>query len=199
MRHETTQKLLLLDLDNSTADYLGTLRRDMALLAAPGEDPWEPMARGTEPPHVTARRKMITHQPGWWRDLPRLELGFQIVDVAREVGFVIHILSKGPRSHTTAWAEKVQWVDQHLPNTPITLSDNKSLVYSRVLVDDWTPYTDPWLKSRPRGLVIQPAQPWNEGLEPHPRVLRYDGTNRAAMKAALQRAYDRKPREEWAL
>lgn len=193
-------RIALLDLDNTLADYRGSLQQGMLALASPDEPPWVPLDRGKEPAWIKARRNLITHQAGWWRDLPPLTLGMDILDACMSIGFRVHILSKGPRHHPIAWAEKVAWVDANLPpGTPLSLSDDKSLVYGRVLADDWTPYTDPWLRARPRGLVVQPAQPWNEGLEHHPRVLRYDGTNRAAMRAALQRAYDRKSREEWTL
>lgn len=184
---------LSLDLDNTVADYLLAMRRDMALLAAPGELPWEPMSRGTEPPHVAARRRMITHQPGWWANLPENPLGMAILRAAQEIGYDIQVLSKGPRNHSLAWAEKVQWVDARLHGTPIHLSDDKSKVYSRVLCDDWPEYYEKWLLNRPRGIVIVVAQPWNVGAENHPsrRVIRYDGTNIDQVIVALQRAYDR--------
>jgi len=40
-------------------------------------------------------------------------------------------------------------------------SQKKSLVYGKVLVDDWPDYYLPWLGVRPRGLVTVPAHPWN--------------------------------------
>jgi 5'-nucleotidase len=59
-----------------------------------------------------------------------------------------------------------------------------------VLVDDWPPYVERWLQWRPRGLVILPAQRWNEGFS-HPNALRYDGSNLAQVREALARIRER--------
>jgi|GEM_PF-4745712 len=43
-------------------------------------------------------------------------------------------------------------------------------------------YIERWLTWRPRGLVIMPAQPWNEDFR-HSNVLRYNGKNLDARRA----------------
>ena len=80
----------------------------------------------------------------------------------------------------------------------MTLAGNKSLVYGRVLYDDFVPYFEGWLRHRPRGFVVCLAQPWNEDFAPggskeRDSVLRYDGTNLAEARARLQQAFDREP------
>jgi len=55
----------------------------------------------------------------------------------------------------------------------VTLTEDKGLVYGKVLVDDWPPYIERWLTWRPRGLVIMPARRWNATFT-HPQVLRYE-------------------------
>jgi hypothetical protein len=84
------------------------------------------------------------------------------------------ILTKGPYNATSAWTEKVQWCREHIYYVPITITEDKSLVYGKVLVDDWPPYVTQWLEWRPRGLVIMPDQPWNQDFI-HPNVFRYRG------------------------
>ena len=96
------------------------------------------------------------------------------------------ILSKGPRSNPDAWAEKIVWCRRNMPDDDygITLTDDKGLVYGKVLVDDWPKYVGRWLTWRRRGLVVMPAHPYNAGFE-HPQVVRYDGTNLQEVRERL--------------
>ncbi|MGA0270493.1 MAG: hypothetical protein ACO3ME_09370, partial [Ilumatobacteraceae bacterium] len=82
------------------------------------------------------------------------------------------------------------WCREHLPGDLVTISSDKSMVYGRVLMDDWPPYVVPWLKARPRALVILPDRPWNQGFE-HPRVIRYTGDNDDVVFEALKLAFIR--------
>lgn len=175
----------LLDLDGTVADYDGEMNKFLATLASPEEPPYVAQSRDNEPPHIQARRNLIKKLPGFWRNLPKLELGFHVVDEMLRLGFALNVLTKGPGSVPTAFGEKVEWCQKNLPKMPLSLSDDKSLVYGRVLADDWPDFFLPWLKYRPRGLVVAVAQPWNVGID-HPQVLRYDGTNREALRAALK-------------
>jgi 5'-nucleotidase len=94
-----------------------------------------------------------------------------------------------------AWKEKLEWCREHLDEkTPVTITENKSLTYGRLLFDDWPEYYRPWLKQRPRGLVVALEHPWNKD-ETHPRVVRYDGSNLDEIRKAVQAAYDREDRE----
>jgi len=126
-------------------------------------------------PHIKERRRLIKTQPGFWRNLPRLEVGFQVLDLLRKHGFTLNILTKGPLHTTNAWTEKVEWAKEHVPDGAITICTNpeeptiegggKSLVYGKVLFDDWPGYIRPWLKHRPRGFVIMLDHPWNADFE----------------------------------
>lgn len=184
----------LLDLDGTVADYQGALRRDMMKIVSPDEveavfDIFS-IGRGRRPDWFEARRDLITRQPGWWRNLARLELGFEIVNVLQTYGFTIDVLTQGPATKPQAWAEKLEWCAEHLPDANVTITRNKALTYGRVLVDDWPGFVGPWLENRPRGLAVVPAQPWNEDFK-HPNVFRYDGTNYEELRAAVMAARDR--------
>ena len=194
---DVDDRLALIDLDSTIADYDTAMKAGMKALQAPEEKPYAGrFEEGVEPPHVEARRKLIQNQPGFWRNLNLLPRGFEILDELQIIGFKLHVLTKGPTSTPNAWTEKAEWCHKNLPGTPVTVSGDKSLVYGRVLVDDYPPYFTKWLTARPRGLVVCVAQLWNVGyvqggsLE-HPNVFRYDGTNRDALRLALKRAYDR--------
>ena len=128
----------------------------------------------------------MRRQPGWWRNLPRLKLGFDMLAELRALSFEIHVLTKGPLGTPSAWTEKLEWCQQHLPGVPVTITMDKGLVYGKVLVDDYPPYVERWLTWRPRGLVVLPAQPWNAGFT-HKNAIRYDGHNLEEVRAALRR------------
>jgi 5'(3')-deoxyribonucleotidase len=188
----------LVDLDGTLADYDEAMVREMRAIQGPGEARYGDVHRPVEAPYVEARRKLIQRQPGFWRNLKPLARGFEVIDELREVGFILHVLTKGPSSTPSAWSEKLEWCREHLPDATVTVTGDKSLVYGRVLFDDYPPYFTEWLAVRPRGLVVCLAHPWNEGFakggpEERPNILRYDSTNREALREALRKAHDRLP------
>lgn len=81
-------------------------------------------------------------------------------------------MTKGPFHNSNSWSEKVDWCREHVTDASITMTEDKSLVYGRVLFDDWPQYVESWLEFRPRGVVILPDRPWNQGLE-HSQIVRY--------------------------
>lgn len=195
------ERIALIDLDGTVADYDRAMRREMLRLQSPGEPEYtERLVTGDdEVPYMEARRKLIQAKAGFWSSLPLIQAGFEVVGLLREVGFGLHVLTKGPRSTPTAWTEKLQWSHEHLPDALVTVTSDKSGMYGRVLVDDFPPYFTKWLDVRARGLVICVAQPWNRdyapgGAKEHPRVVRWDGWSvdgGAEMRRVIQRAYSR--------
>ena len=168
-------RIALIDMDGTVVDYDGQMRVDLERLRAPSEPHYDLLGPGDHPSYIEARMSLIKRQPGWWRNLPKLQVGMQIVEILRSMKFSLHILTKGPYKTTTAWTEKVDWARENLPDAQITITEEKGLVYGKVLVDDWPPYVESWLKNRPRGLVIMPAHPWNAHIV-HPNIVRFDGT-----------------------
>ena len=80
---------------------------------------------------------MIMSSQSWWEGLPRLQLGWDVLEVAREQGYRIMILTQGPNRYPSAWSGKKLWIDRNLgPGTDVTITRDKGLVYGRVLVDD---------------------------------------------------------------
>lgn len=194
-----TRIIALFDMDGTLFDFDGQLRSDLLRTAAPGEEHlFHPGSQVSlwqlekKYPYVKARMDLIKSQPGWWRDLPRHEPGWEILGAAEEIGFEIHILTKGPSSKPHAWAEKLECVRKNLGFVQVHITEDKSVHYGRVLVDDYPPYVEAWLEHRPRGQVIMPAQQWNAGFE-HQQVLRYHGENYQAVCDTLAAVYDRVP------
>lgn len=184
----------LIDLDGTVADYDAAMHRELLLLAAPGEVVDPKTFHEGAPPHLHARQRLIRNQPGFWRELPRIERGFEVVDVLREIGYQLTVLTKGPKTALSAWTEKAQWAQQHLPDANIAIVQDKAPYYGKILFDDFPPYFLSWLEVRPRGLVIALEHPHNKHIE-HPNLLKFNGQNLRQVYEALQRAYDRAPGE----
>ena len=185
-----SEKVALVDLDGTLVDYAGRMAADLAAMASPGEPTWSPWAPDL-PAWLERRMDAIKRQPGWWSGLPDFRLGHDLLAMLREIGFDVHVLTKGPHRTTAAWTEKVEWCRRRLPaDVKVTVTEDKGLVYGRVLVDDWPEYLLRWLEWRPRGLGIMPAHGYNADFR-HPRVVRYDGANADEVRAALQAAYER--------
>jgi len=185
--------IALFDLDGTLADYDGAMRRDLALMKSPHEPDDYDMRN--PPPHVEERMKFIKQRPGWWKSLEQIKAGFQVLNIAVELEFEIRILTAGPRSAPIAWKEKVEWCEACISGNPqVTITRDKSMVYGRVLVDDYPGYMEGWLSHRPRGLGLMPRYEENKDFQ-HPNVLHYDESNLDAVRERLIWARDRKDGE----
>jgi 5'(3')-deoxyribonucleotidase len=140
------------------------------------------------PPYIEARRRLMLSAPGFWRNLKPLALGFQLFKVFVELNFDIYVVTKGPSGSTQAWAKKVEWCRQHVPDAQIVIADDKSIVGGNVLVEDWPPYIESWLHRWPRGFVIVPARSWNIDIEArfYGMAIRYDGRNLEILRQRLE-------------
>ena len=196
---ENATPIALFDLDGTLADYHGRMEQDLEAMRAPGEEPLKFLYDDSEhplPSYIEARKLAITRQEGWWRNLPILDLGWDIFMEALEADFRLEILTKGPINKSLAWKEKVEWCAKNISyEHGITITRDKGMVYGKVLVDDYPSYILDWLKWRPRGLVIMPAHNYNEYFH-HPNVIRYTGDHmRGNIARALHRAFIRKRHE----
>jgi len=188
------QNIALFDMDGTLCDHDKALKKDMEKLKGPKENLPEVFLGQDTPPYLRERIELIRKQPGWWENLDKFKLGFDILNVAKKLGFEIYILTKGPSSKPNAWKEKVDWIRKNVEKAKITITEDKGLVYGKVLVDDYPHYIEAWLKHRPRGLVIMPIHSYNQNYN-HPRVIRYDGKNLSQIKTALKRVKERRPLE----
>jgi len=181
-------KVALVDIDGTLADFRGALDRDVArVLNGRGQDVNVPACV------VQEIEWLIRGQAGWYRNLKPIPFGFEIVRILQEIGFRIMIMTKSSKESKNAWSEKVAWIAEHLPEADVTVTQDKSLVYGRVLVDDYPGHFLRWMEHRQRGIVVMPMQAWNK-MTParanlHPVSSRED---LEALRPMLQEAYDRK-------
>lgn len=180
-------------MDGSVADFDRKIREGLARIGSSGEVLTLEMLLN-EPDWLDARKMLIKSQPGFWRNLPRIEEGFAVVNLLREIGFTLNVLTKGPFRTTSAWTEKVEWCREHLDNVPVTITEDKGLVYGRVLFDDWPSYMTRWLSRRPRGVGVMLETEWNQNFS-HPSVFKVRKTHLAedlvTLRPILQAAFDR--------
>jgi len=147
-----SDKIALFDMDETLVNFQGPLRERLLEMKGPEEE--TPENLWAMPDHWYARAQAIKKEPGFWRNLPKLQWGWDVLDIAREIGFDIHVLTKGPTTGSVAWSEKVDWVRENLPEATLHITDDKRIAYGRVFVDDYWPFMELWLKNRPRGLGI---------------------------------------------
>jgi phosphoglycolate phosphatase-like HAD superfamily hydrolase len=189
---DNIRKIALFDMDGTLADYDGQLLKDLQKIASPNEPPIDGTDIHKGGGYLEYRRHMITSQVGWWLKLKKFQLGFDIIELCKNIGYEIVVLTKGPSTKYSAWSEKVEWCNKYLKEyiKGVTITNDKGLVYGKVLVDDFPDYIISWLKHRPRGLIIMPAHDFNKDFK-HPNVVRYDGTNIEEVKERLLKQFNK--------
>ncbi len=161
-----------IDLDGTVANFNKGLLTALNEIRNPTQEREYTSQDLDDPPDwLEARMGYIKRHPGFWRNLETIPLGLRVVELIRDAGFRLNVLTKGPRRSTSAWTEKVEWSHEYLPDAQITITEDKGLVYGKVLFDDWPAYINRWLDHRPRGLVLMLDHSWNQGSQ-HPNVIR---------------------------
>ncbi len=183
--NRSIDNIALFDMDGTLCDYDEAMFRELELLKSINEKSFHPPIRNNAPRHVRERLRTIMMNKEWWANLPKFKLGWDILEEAKLLNYHIMILTKCSKSNPDGWAGKIEWVKKYLPGTDITITTEKSLVYGKVLVDDYPPYIQRWLEHRPRGLVIMPANRGNKDFR-HSQAIRYDGSNLVEVKEALR-------------
>ena len=182
------EKIALFDMDGTLFDHRGPLIRDLEYLRSPGEPEWTSDVIDDSPEYIKRRASLIRQSSEWWENLPKLQLGWDVLEIAKELEYRIMILTQGPRSNPSSWAGKKRCIDKNLgSDIDMTITRDKGLVYGTLLVDDFPPYAKRWLKWRKNGLVIMPASDENSGFS-HSQVIRYDGSNLERVKEAMVKA-----------
>lgn len=183
-----TENIALFDMDGTLCDYDKPLSERLERLKSPHEPICKMPLRDNAPDYIKERADLIRASEKWWEELPKFKLGWDILGVARELGYRIVILTQGPRKNPASWSGKKRWIDKNLgTDVDITITRDKGLVYGKVLVDDFPGYIERWLKWRKRGLVIMPASEENKDFH-HPQVVRYDGSNLLEVRSAMEKA-----------
>ena len=194
--NDEIENIGIFDLDGSMAGYDESMIECLNLLRHPDEPEITDLRSLKKVPYIHERMKLIKSQPGWWANLPLLPNGQKILETAKLYGFDCRILTKGPKSHSNAWKEKLDWVFEKLGDMEVTITFDKGSVYGKFLYDDYIDYCLRWLQHRPRGLVIMPVKKITGEYEAqHPNIIEYDGSNFTQVRSALWLCLNRLPSE----
>jgi FMN phosphatase YigB (HAD superfamily) len=85
---KTAEPIALFDLDGTLADFDAAMQHKLEELRSPSEDPKADETAFEDVPYVKARRRLVKSQPGFWRDLATIPLGFQLLEEARAQRFL---------------------------------------------------------------------------------------------------------------
>lgn len=182
------ETIALFDMDDTLFDHNGQLERDLEKLRKSREPHAEVYAINRLPDYLIKRTREIRAPKEWWANLPKFQLGWDLWDLAGDLGLKREILTKASLKNPNMWLGKVECIIKHLgTNIPLTItSSEKSRHYGKILVDDYPPYVLGWLQHRPRGLVIMPAHPYNAEIK-HSQIVRYTGENLEQVRAEMER------------
>lgn len=176
--------IALFDMDGTLFDYDLGLKNELNKICYPGE-PEIKLNFNDNPDYIKNRIDLITNSESWWENLPKFQLGWDVLNLVKKLEYKVHILTQGPRKNPAAWSGKKKCIDKHFgEDFDLTLTRNKGLVYGKVLVDDYPEYIEKWLAWRKRGLVIMPANDFNKDYS-NLQVIRYDGSNLNEVYEAL--------------
>ncbi len=185
-------KVALFDMDGTLCDYVGSLKRDLEKLRAPDEaivDPFK--VNGPQYQHIWNRMDLIKADEKWWANLPKLQLGYDVLKMTNKLGYYNEVLTQGPKKNPAALAGKLTWLINNIEeDIDYTMTRNKGRHYGRVLVDDFPDYALTWLTHRKNGLVIMPSNEYNAGFK-HPQVILYNGRNKEEVRDGLVDALNR--------
>jgi 5'-nucleotidase len=193
---EYLRNAALFDMDGSTVDYEGGLRRSLRKYKFSCKPDLSNLwVAEKKYPEVREAMREIKARPGWWRDLDPIPSGIRVFRVAGRIGYYRMVCTKGPSHYPLAWGEKLEWSRRGLgKKIPVTVTENKGVMYGKILYDDFPEYALGWLAFRPRGLVIMPERDHNREFS-HPQVLKHRHDNFAEVEHALVCCFNRKPGE----
>jgi FMN phosphatase YigB (HAD superfamily) len=186
-------KVALFDMDGTLCDYVGSLKKELEKLRSPNEPIVDPFKVGNDPKfqYLWDRVELIKADENWWANLPKLSLGYEVLEMTKELGYYNEILTQAPRTNPAALAGKLRWILTNIDDSiDFTMTRNKGRHYGRVLVDDYPDYALTWLAHRKNGLVIMPSNEYNIEFK-HAQVIMYDGHNKEQVRDGLVDAMNR--------
>ena len=190
-----TENVALIDLDDTLADFTGTILNDFRKTCNPKDIDevnltW--IHGDDRPAWIRERKRLIMTQSGWWAKLPLLDSGNAVLRMLAAEGYRIIFATAPAFTAPNSATEKIEWIRKHYPEYPdIHITRVKEGTYGRILMDDFPGYIDAWLKVRPRGLVLIPLQEWNKDYR-HPNAIHIEpdlsnmGDLRRAAKEAMK-------------
>lgn len=187
----------LIDLDGTLCNYVDAMLVSLRELTSPDEffvDPFvvpDGKEKSESLRYLWARMNLIKSDEFWWANLPKMQLGFDVLGVLQDLGFDCEILTQSPMNNPAALAGKLRWIRKHLgSDMEYTMTRQKGRHQGAVFVDDYPEYIKLWLAHNKDGLVIMPANKYNKDFS-HPQVIRYTGDNKVDVSTALKKVFEK--------
>ena len=109
-----SENIALFDMDGTLCDYEVALSRDLERLRSPEEGIWGGPVRDDAPEYLRNRADLIRSNENWWAGLPKFQLGWDVLEVAKTLEYRTMILTQGPRRNPASWSGKKKWIDRNL-------------------------------------------------------------------------------------
>ena len=91
---EATEKIALFDMDGTLFNLQDRMKEELEKMRGPTEpEIGDPFSDRSE--YMENRRRAIKRVSGFWRTLPKYQPGWDVYEIAKEMGYDIHILTKG--------------------------------------------------------------------------------------------------------
>lgn len=174
-----SQKIAFVDLDGTLANYDRGMIEHLCVLNAgclSAEEIsglFKETSGSRERPIWLENQKQMVHcLPEFWESLSVLAGGWAALVELQSLDYEIHIVTKIPRSALAVAAKaKIEWCRKHLAlllglHMNLHLTTDKKVFKGDLLMDDWPPYIDAWLKTNPDGVVWMPSWGYNGNYTP---------------------------------
>jgi len=117
-------------------------------------------------PPVVERIVQIFNEPGFFASLQPLPRAIEIVDLLSKDHHVEICTAPPHNVNPLAISEKISWALQHWPHLgrQVTVTTNKYLVKSDILIDDSISNITKWCMHHPQGHGFLVSQPWNADI-----------------------------------
>lgn len=160
-------KIAYFDLDNSLANYEKAVLQELECLRSPAEE-YVSTVHGWLPDHIFRRKSLITSSLEFWVNLEPIPLGFEVLNICKEIGYKIVVLTCCPKTKPNAATGKLLWCQKHLcKDIDFKIVSQKNIDYGSVLYDDFPEYMDEWFKLNKDGLGLMPNHDYNQNYSRH--------------------------------
>ena len=92
-----SENIALFDMDGTICDHDQSLFEGLEALRGPKELVYRPPIKNDTPEYIKNRADLIRASESWWENLPRIQLGWNVLKIARELDYRIMILTQGPK------------------------------------------------------------------------------------------------------
>ena len=107
---KSSENIALFDMDGTLCDYNKAMNESLEKLRSP-EEPQINWSHNDNPYYIQNRADIIRASESWWENLPKFQLGWDVLEIAKSLEYRIMILTQGPRKNPVSWSGKKKWIE----------------------------------------------------------------------------------------